>query len=566
MKKLFNFILVMTISFLAFGLTANAATAPVYDDSKDIFYANGTAITIGTRTGDEGATITWTGGSQDVNPETVIFGGAKEANVASSNITMNNGMVKDIFGGGQGSTTVSANVDTAVITMNGGVLHAIAGGGYLKSTVKNTTINLKNGVVGNIHGGGYAAGQNHITTSADATGTAEHPEQSTTIVEKATINITGGRVNDANATPVPFGTIFGGGLGYQYVKDTTINVGGTFGLNTDYLYLTVGGANGRTDKGRLNITDGIVYIVQTVNRGSIGEAYVKMTGGKVTNMYAGGETGDSTVTGTITTKAVISINGGEITSLTTGKSGGTLMTASSSLKELYLADAATVTVANRSNLSTLFGTIHQLGNMDEFGNMVMEPETLEELPVDKFKDAKELGHTYSYSTEEYAWAFKGTDITDTTIVVDPEITVTDIAPADIKEDLEKLIPENSNVKFLNFAHDGKLPGKANIRIGVSSEEYKVGDVIYIAHYNETKKVLENSIKTTVKSLSPVDEESDTLAKLFIEFDIIECSTYTASNTSLVKNPDTGDNIMLYIALGMITLIGTTVLITRKRFN
>ena len=64
----------------------------------------------------------------------------------------------------------------------------------------------------------------------------------------------------------------------------------------------------------------------------------------------------------------------------------------------------------------------------------------------------------------------------------------------------------------------------------------------------------------------IDEESDTLAKLFIEFDIIECSTYTASNTSLVKNPDTGDNIMLYIALGMITLIGTTVLITRKRFN
>lgn len=57
MRKIFNIFMVMVLSILAFGIEVNAAVAPNYDADKDIFYANGTPITIGNRTGEEGVLL-----------------------------------------------------------------------------------------------------------------------------------------------------------------------------------------------------------------------------------------------------------------------------------------------------------------------------------------------------------------------------------------------------------------------------------------------------------------------------------------------------------------------------
>ena len=472
-------------------------------------------------------------------------------------------MVYDIFAGGQGSKTVAANVDTATITMNNGVALSLIGGGYLKSTVKNSTITLTGGVVGNIHGGGYGIGVDYITSAADAVGTATNPEQSLCVVEKVKINATGGRVHDGNEG---WGAFYGGGYGFQYVKDVEINIGGTFGKIADTTYVTAAGANGRTDKAKLNITGGEMSVVQTVNRGSVGEVYVKMTGGKVTDMYAGGETGDGNVNGVISNKTVLSLSKGEITSLTAGKSGGTLMAPNSPLMEVYLKDTSDLSLGNDIDVMTLFGTSVKPLFVDEtFGELVFEVEELEEIPAETFENIKELGLAYGYPNEEYNWTFKGTDVTDATIPVNPEITVLPEAPEDIKEDLDKLIPAGEKVLFLDFAHEGALPGKATISLMLSPEEYKAGDVLYIAHYNETKKALEKPIRVVVQEQESLEDEGEAI--LFIEFDITECSTYVVSRTSLVPNPDTSDNILFYVGLGIIGLFTTIAIVNKKKiFN
>lgn len=553
MKKIVNLILVMVVSLFAFGLEASAAAAPVYDSVNDIFYANGTPITIGTRTGEEGALITWgASGSQEVNPETVIFGGEKEVSYPTSSITMNNGVVYDIFGGGQGSTTVAANVDTAIINFKGGVALSTNGGGYLKSTVKNAIINVTGGVVGNVQGGGYGVGMDYITSASDTVGTEAHPELSTNVVEKATINVTAGRIYDGDAE---FGLLFGGGYGFQYVKEVEINIGGTFGQASDYTYVILGGANGRTDKASLNITGGTMEVVQTVNRGSIGNAYIKMTNGRVNNMYVGGETSDKSVNGVISSKVYLALNGGEITSLTAGTSGGTLIPANSPLMEVRIPSGATI--GNKANFATLFGTsLKELMLVPKDKPIMFDETEVEEIPADKFEAAKELDVVYIYGTDNFVWQFDGEDITDPTIAVNPEITLTDTAPDDVKEELNKLIPADAKVKFINFAHDGKLPGKATVFFYLTGSDYKVGDELYIAHFNETTKKLENSIKVVVQK-----EDTDLL---FIEFDITECSTYTVSTASLVKNPNTGDNIITYSVLGLISLAGLGIILNKKK--
>lgn len=160
MKKFIGALLSVTIIFLTtLTTTANAAETPVYDatfnNNKGAFYANGTAITINKNSNGE-TVISWSGGSQVV-PETVyVFGGGYgETSYATSNITMNDGTVSFLIGGGISlDENKNANVTNATTTVNGGtVLIGVIGGGFVYSTVQATNITINNGTVAAVGGG-----------------------------------------------------------------------------------------------------------------------------------------------------------------------------------------------------------------------------------------------------------------------------------------------------------------------------------------------------------------------------------------------------------------------------
>lgn len=164
----------------------------------------------------------------------------------------------------------------------------------------------------------------------------------------------------------------------------------------------------------------------------------------------------------------------------------------------------------------------------------------------------------------YAWEFKGENITDATIPLNTSVTFTDDAPSAIKSDVSKLVTTFNNVTYLNFAHDGALPGKASVTYYVG-DKYDAGTKLYIAHYNESTKKLENI------GVAIVDEDGN------VTFDITECSSYVLytgtevdnsdANTEVdnidkntaVENANTGDiNLVIMISIIAMAAVGLTI--------
>ena len=135
--------------------------------------------------------------------------------------------------------------------------------------------------------------------------------------------------------------------------------------------------------------------------------------------------------------------------------------------------------------------------------------------------------------------------------VNTGVTFTKNAPDAINSDLSKLVTSYKDVMFMNFMHNGALPGKATITYDVSSK-YSVGTKLYIAHYNETTKELESIGEATVS-------EDGT-----VSFDIKECSSYVLytgeesnqQTNATVENAKTGDiHLIGMISVLCITAIG-----------
>lgn len=110
--------------------------------------------------------------------------------------------------------------------------------------------------------------------------------------------------------------VYGGGEGISYVGTTDVKVQGG---NWDYVI--AGGSNGYTGVSNLTITGGVIGIVQSVNRGSMDEANISISGGTITNAYVGGDASDAGVTGTIAA-ANMEITGGTVTNAYVGTNGG----------------------------------------------------------------------------------------------------------------------------------------------------------------------------------------------------------------------------------------------------
>ncbi len=286
-KKLFMFVL------FAFGLlfvpNAYAKKAPVYEEANNLFFANGTAITIKARTdGVAGATITWDGGSVDVSDKVSVFGGSHNSNE----------IIEDVS-----------------ITMNGGTVKNILGGGLHKSIVEKATIVMNNGTVsGSIMGGG--AHHFHRTDDGDfvasSVADAKSRDTAVTIVDETNVTVNGGTIS---------GAVWGGGESYSYTEKTTVTINAG---KADYV--VVGGSNGYTGKASLAVNGGEINVVQGVNRGEMDTITTVINGGKIGTVYAGGEPMNNppkdVVSGVVNAKIDLIILDGEIGAVKAGTSGG----------------------------------------------------------------------------------------------------------------------------------------------------------------------------------------------------------------------------------------------------
>lgn len=113
-------------------------------------------------------------------------------------------------------------------------------------------------------------------------------------------------MNDGNVT----NAIVGGGYFYATVDTSNIEVNG--------------GSNGYTGNCTVKINGGSIYLYQSVNRGTVESAQVKLNSGSIDKFYVGGETEDSTVTGKIDTVNT-NLIGGNIGSLNAGTSNSSVI-------------------------------------------------------------------------------------------------------------------------------------------------------------------------------------------------------------------------------------------------
>lgn len=302
MKKKLVFFITLLVAAVLFVPNAFAATkTPEYTTlgGKKVLIANGTPITISTPTTEgKGATVSWEGGSIEVDADASIFGGYHNdyENVVDTSITMNGGTVRNIHGGG----LHKSSVETATIIINGGT------------------------VTGSLYGGGYEeftdCGEHDFNIV-----TEENVANSTTRVETANITVNGGSLY----------VVFGGGGAHAYTGEVNIVVNDT----ADAIdYLVAGGSNGYTKEASVTINDGNIEIVQGVNRGSVDSAKVVVEGGSISTIYAGGEDTDSAVNGTIL-DASITVKGGQVENIKAGTNGGQNTTAGDVAVVTYNKDA-----------------------------------------------------------------------------------------------------------------------------------------------------------------------------------------------------------------------------------
>ncbi|WP_306575626.1 hypothetical protein [Anaerotruncus massiliensis (ex Togo et al. 2019)] len=273
----------------------NASGGPEYYEEfgtkkAPFFFANGTPITI-TETGADGmgAKITWDGGEKDVPANTNVFGGYHNSDTSC----------------------------TTSIIMIGGRLNSLFGGGLHKSHVTKATITISGGAVpGQVAGGGASSMTNGCSDDCSYTNAwySGDAKDSPCRVDEAVVTIEGG--ND-------YLLVFGGGEGISSTGTATLNISGG---DMSGAYVTAGGSNGYTGSGTVNVSGSAnIKVLQGVNRGGMDAIKLNVTGGTVKNMYAGGESGDASVTGTFA-QSDVTVSGGTVETLRAGTNGGAEIT------------------------------------------------------------------------------------------------------------------------------------------------------------------------------------------------------------------------------------------------
>lgn len=280
-------VILICMMILSLSSTVSLAADKVEPELKtfggtEYFFANGATITIESRKdGSEGALIKWDGGEQNVGKNSNILGGMHDdATPVSTSITMNGGTVRNVIGGG----LHKSNCSSTDVVINGGNLVSVQGGGA-SSLTKDCGCS------------------NASWYNGDA-------KNSPCQVENANVTINGGSVSSL---------VFGGGEGISCTKNASLTINGG---SLKSAWVTAGGSNCYTGSAKLSIKGGELNVVQSINRGSMDSAEIEVTGGTIKDLYLGGETGDSSVTGTIS-NIKTTIDGGKIETLSPGKSNNT---------------------------------------------------------------------------------------------------------------------------------------------------------------------------------------------------------------------------------------------------
>lgn len=572
-KKLMKVLALFVLMLMPSMVHAAEKSEPVYVSTGELpaFYANGTAITISENKGKSGAIIKYGGNSIEVSERTTVFGGGVAGtSFDSSSITMNGGTVASIIGGGEGTPTEAANVGNVTIKITGGTVSVIesggknikgsvAGGGVLYSTVDTVNIEITGGTIYSVMGGGFSHSKyNNVATDV---GTKTEPENSKNRTGDVVITISGGKIYSDQEK---YGLVYGGGQGYSYVKNTSVTVSGNADLSG--AWLVAGGSNGRTDYGTLNIKGGSIYTVQTINRGSMINARVNMTGGTVTNMYVGGEDPETfdkdIVNGGFIGNVIVDLTKGNVTKLYLGSNYDNAIAKDADYAKVFYEKTV---VGNNKDLASMMGSI---ANPYIKEGIVAEKVTEDKIINSDFlKALKETANVYTVSVnDKYEWVIAGSDITNPSIKIDTKIELSNTAPTLIEDGIKEEIDALglTDVLFMNFAHHGQLPGKATILYNVK-DLYDDGTVLYILHYNEETGKLEGQQKVTVKDG-------------VIAFDIESCSSYVLSKTEASRQvdsqpdnntelpPKTGDiNLTLLIVTIGVGLAGLGI-VSKKAYN
>ena len=430
MKKIFCF-LALIATFGLINIPSYAAEAPSYDstynNNQGAFFANGTPIVISEIDGN--TTITWNGGNQIVPNTVSVFGGGNGGNYESSQITMESGTVQNLVAGGLGySADKSSTVTTANVIINGGTIsNAVTGGGYFNAKVNESNIQMNGGTALTVQGGGMASGK--IDGVNYSVGTKEDSENSPNRTEIANVTISGGKVT--------YG-VFGGGQGYSYTGTVNLTISDGDMSNS---YVTAGGSNGYTGTANVKLTGGNIGVYQTVNRGVLDNATVKVAGSSIGKFYVGGETEDKSVTGVINKINTLLVSG-SIESLDSGSSNGSPMAIDNENYNVTATDSVKITNDNIGDskksisydftVSTKTVKLFVNQNMKISTVVTTEPSGYEDVFADLFSYSVDDKSIATVSEDGIITGFSegNTSVTvkngDKTQIVD--VTVTDVQP------------------------------------------------------------------------------------------------------------------------------------------
>ena len=188
--------------------------------------------------------------------------------------------------------TFGMNCHSSSIVINSGAVGVVHGGCYADGDVGDATIVINGGTCTAVYGGGMPL--------IDVSEHANHVGHAHIII---------------NNTDDKF-DVFGGGFSYASVGSSTIEINGG-----SLRYVTSGGSNGATGNGKIVINNGSIDVVQSVNRGVVGSADIKVNGGNITSLYAGVEPDEgevmTTATGTFG-HVNIELNSGSIQTIALG--------------------------------------------------------------------------------------------------------------------------------------------------------------------------------------------------------------------------------------------------------
>ena len=285
---------------------------------QEVFFANGTPITIVARTDDEeGALIKW--------------GTDKEVAVGPN---------AHVFGGGHNHDGI---YESTSIVMEGGTVRNLIGGGLHKSHVETANVEFNGGTAVSVQGGGASSLFHKCGCDNGTTWYAGDPKESPCVVDETNVIISGGKITSL---------VFGGGEGISCTKVASLAIAGG---DMSSAWVTAGGSNGYTGTAVVAVIDGSIKVLQGVNRGTMDASVIVVMGGTVDKMYLGGETGDAGVTGTVAAVGGV-VMGGEVKELHPGTTGGTEITPDTEGIEVAVAVAPEATVGNSADLEDAFGS------------------------------------------------------------------------------------------------------------------------------------------------------------------------------------------------------------------